>query len=947
MIDRTISHYKVTGKLGEGGMGVVYKAEDTNLKRPVALKFLAAHLLGDEEVKARFRREAEAAAALNHPNVCHVYEISEVEGKTFIAMAFLEGEPLEKKIEAGPLKLKDALDIAIQTARGLEAAHEKKIVHRDIKPANLMITGAGSKRLVTIMDFGLALLIDRSKLTRLDETMGTVTYMSPEQTYGMELDHRTDVWSLGVVIYEMVTGQRPLKGHYDKAVMYSITNEEPEPMTALRTGVPMELEWLVNKCLAKEADKRYQSTADMVVDLETLSEKLKSGKSTIVRTGAPIGADTPAGPSNAEARVVPAAGTDTPAGPSHPSDADVSDVRVRRVPPPAHLTPGLTRERVAWAAATVLLALAAITLAAVHFNQPAPRLETTRFVIYPPEGVRFGGRAAEISPDGRHLAFVGISETGERRLWVRSFDSLEARSLAGTEGAVLPFWSPDNRFIGFFAEDKLKKISVDGGSAQTLSEARQGRGGTWAQGSSGSDGLVVFAPTVSSTLLRVSDAGGEPAPLTVLDESAQETTHRLPHFLPDGRHFLYVGGVAGVGVGLRQVYIGSLDPGVGGESESITKTPLLPDDTPVRYAPPSPDHPNGHLLFVRGNSLMAREFDAKRLEPAGQPFSIAEGISANTGGVRPSDFSVSQTGVLAYRARAGLRRHQLAWFGRDGKRLNSVGEPGRNAAVSLSPNNAKAAISRFDFSRDIWIHDLARNVASRFTFHPASELSHTWPPDGRRLAFNSNRDGSFNLYLKPTSGAGESESLFQADNNNAPRDWSRDGRLILFADQSPKTGSDLWVLPLEGEQKPVPYLRTEFDEVMGQFSPDGRWVAYASNESGRSEIYVQPYPADGDKWLVSTDGGIQPRWRADGKELFYLTADDRVMTAEIEAGETFQPGVPHMLFRAPRVNSLLPATLFHYDVSRDGQRFLIDLDVEESEQSPVTIVLNWQAELGR
>ena len=344
---------------------------------------------------------------------------------------------------------------------------------------------------------------------------------------------------------------------------------------------------------------------------------------------------------------------------------------------------------------------------------------------------------------------------------------------------------------------------------------------------------------------------------------------------------------------------------------------------------------------------VAQEFDANRLEPAGQPFPITEGIAANTGGGRPSDFSVSQTGVLAYRAGARLRQNQLAWFGRDGKRLNSVGEPGSHGAVSLSPDKAKAAISRFDSSRDIWIHDLVRDVASRFTFDPAGDLSHTWSPDGRRLAFSSSRDGAYNLYLKPTSGAGEAELLLRNNNNKGPRDWSRDGRLILFTEQSPETGWDLWVLPLEGDKKPVPYLQTEFAEVMGQFSPDGRWVAYASNESGRSEIYVQPYPADGGKWQVSTDGGIQPRWREDGKELFYLTGDDRVMMAEIEAGETFRAGVPHMLFRAPGVNPLLPENFFHYDVSRDGQRFLIDVAAEESEQSPVTIVLNWQAELGR
>ena len=943
MIDQTISHYKVTGKLGEGGMGVVYKAEDTNLKRPVALKFLAAHLLGDKEIKARFRREAEAAAALNHPNVCHVYEISEVEGKTFIAMAFLEGEPLEKKIEAGPLKLKDALDIAIQTARGLEAAHEKKIVHRDIKPANLMITGAGSKRLVTIMDFGLALLADRSKLTRLDETMGTVTYMSPEQTYGMELDQRTDVWSLGVVIYEMVTGQRPFKGHYDKAVMYSITNEEPEPMTALRTGVPMELEWLVNKCLAKEADKRYQSTADMVVDLEMLSEKLKSGKSTILRAGAPVGTGTlagpSAGPSGAGTRAVPPAETGTPAGPSHAADAEVSHVRERNVAPPVHLRPAPTRERVAWAATTVL-ALAAITLALVHFTEPVPQIETSRFLIHEPEGVWFGRRAAEISPDGRHLAFVGGSSDGVERLWIRSLDSLQARPLVGTEGAFRPFWSPDSRFLGFFADGKLKKISTFGGPPQTLCDAPLGLGGTWARGSTEGEGVIVFAPRMLRTLYRVSDAGGEPIPVTVLDESTREITHWRPHFLPDGQHFLYVGGRA---PGDARVYVGSLDAGANGQSDSREKSPLLPDDTAVRYAPPTRWYPGGYLLFVRENSLMAQEFDAGRLEPAGQPFPIAEGVQGGSG-LGAGDFSVSRTGVLAYRTGAGGGLTQLQWFDREGKQLTSVGEPGVYFTFSVSPDETRAAVSRAD-SGDIWVFDLSRGVSSRFTFDPVSELTHTWSPDGERLVFSSTRDGAYNLYLKPASGAGEAELLLQTDNNKGPRDWSRDGRLILYQEQDPETGWDLWVLPLEGERKPSRYLQTGFNEQLGQFSPDGRWVAYNSDESGRTEVYVQPFPASGDKHQVSIDGGIEPRWRPDGKELFYLTADGRMMVAEIFRGETFRAGVPQMLFRAPGVNPVLASTVFHYDVSKDGQRFLIDAAVEGPTQSPVTIVLNWQAAL--
>ena len=553
-------------------------------------------------------------------------------------------------------------------------------------------------------------------------------------------------------------------------------------------------------------------------------------------------------------------------------------------------------------------------------------------------------RAAEISPDGRHLAFIGVSD-GVRRVWVRSLDLLEARALAGTEGAQHPFWSPDSRFLGFLADGKLKKIEVAGGPSQTLCDARVGVGGTWAEASNDGEGVIVFAPSPRGNLLRVSDTGAEPTPATFLDTSAGESTHRYPHFLPDGRNFLYsVWGSRNN----RSGNLGSLDSEPAQPPGSKAGTPLLRDNTPVRYAPPSSQHPKGYLLFARENSLMAREFDADRLEATGQPFAVAGGVRANSSNARPSDFSVSRTGVLAYRSSVGSRRYQLVWFDRTGKRLDAVGEPGPHTALSVSPDKTQIAVSRMDDNRDIWIHDLKRKVVSRFTFDPDMDFSHTWSADGRYLAFSASRGGSaFDLYLKPTSGAGESELLLDNDNDKGPRDWSHNGRLLLFVEQSPETDWDLWVLPLEGERKPVPYLQTEFAESLGQFSPDSGWVAYVSNESGREEIYVQPYPADGGKWQVSTDGGTQPRWRADGKELFYLTVDNKVMAADIQAGETFRAGVPRMLFQAPEVNSILPETIFHYDVADNGRRFLIDVVAEDTGRTPVTIVLDWQAELAR
>ena len=474
MIGQTIAHYKITAELGRGGMGVVYKAEDTKLDRPVALKFLAPHLLQDEEANKRFHREAKAAAALHHPNVCPVYEIAEVDARTFLAMAFIEGESLDKRIEPAPLKIPDVLDIAKQIGQGLEAAHEKGIVHRDIKPGNVIVDDKGH---VTVMDFGLALLTEGSKLTQHDTTLGTVAYMSPEQAGGTKVDHRSDIWALGCVLYEMICGQRPFRGLYDQALVYEILNEEPEPLTGLRTGVPMELEWLVAKCLEKNRGNRYQNAAELIVDLRNLGEKLKSGRSAVLRgtrgvtadvaAGEPVATGTLAGPSST---VQPAVSETAAAAGAEPLPGQVGTSS--RLEARTGLTSvGSGRERL-WIAAAVLALAAFLTLLVVHLTTSIPPPRPITFSIDPPEGVVFqDGRLAPpvLSPDGTKLAFVGLRNGAS--LWVRPLDSLEAENLAGTEGAEYPFWSPDGRHLAFFADGKLKKVDTMGGPPQTLCEA--------------------------------------------------------------------------------------------------------------------------------------------------------------------------------------------------------------------------------------------------------------------------------------------------------------------------------------------------------------------------------------------------------------------------------------------------------------------------------------------
>ena len=935
MTGQDISHYRVTGKLGEGGMGIVYKAEDTKLERTVALKFLAPHLLQDTEACKRFIREAKAAAALDHPNICTVHEIDEVDGRTFIAMAFIEGDSLEKEIEPGPLKLKDALDAAIQTAQGLQAAHEKKIVHRDIKPANLMVTPLGTaERRVIIMDFGLAQLADRSKLTKLDSTLGTVAYMSPEQTYGQELDHRTDLWALGVVIYEMVTGQRPFQGHYEKAVMYSITNEEPEPMTALRTGVPMELEWIVGKCLAKELGERCQNAAELIVDLRGVRKKLESGRSTILPVSRNAGA--------AQVGTGNLAGS-PPANSVDPDATKAEDPVAQGSSRAASgLRPAVLSSHRLWPALAATLLLSTLAFAFLYLTKSPPPPQSLTFTIEPPEGVTF--RTARnappvLSPDGTLLAFVGVSEEGSA-LWIRPLDSLTPERLAGTEGAEYPFWSPDSRFLAFFAGGKLKKIDVSGGPPQTLCDAPRGRGGTWAEDDEGR-GVIVFAPTQRSPLHRVSSAGGESLPVTRLSDEGDTRNHRQPRFLPDGRRFLYLSLTGDVvDQSEHPVFIGDL--GAVQSGNATEQKPLLRASCRPWYAPPTDSHPQGYLLYVREETLLAHPFDATREELTGEPFPIAENIYSG-GNRHGCDFSVSGNGVLTYRQGDARSISHLTWFDRQGKKLGTVGDTGVTSRLSLSPDGERLAFSATDLktgNQDIWVQEPRRGVARRLTFHEARDSNPIWSPDGTRIAFFSERDGAPTIYQKPANGVGEAERLFEGTGVFWPTHWSRDGRYLVYTD----VGSpiNVFALPLQGDREPIPITQSEFIEAQGSLSPDGAWIAYHSSESGRFEIYVRPFPEGEGRWQVSTGGGRVPVWSDAGDEIFYLSANqDKVLAVPVKTGSSFEAGAPKLLFE---LEQPLPQ-LSQFDVTADGQRFIMPTPSGEEANAPIIVVTHWQEAL--
>jgi Tol biopolymer transport system component len=882
MIGTTIGPYEIRSALGAGGMGEVYRARDSKLGRDVALKVLPQALALDADRVARFRREAQVLASLNHANIGTIHGLEELDGVPVLVLELVEGPTLADRLVHGPVPIDEAFAIARQMAEALEAAHEHGIVHRDLKPANVKLRPDG---VVKVLDFGLAKALDgppeaghyagdrsvrlqpdltRSPtitspaMTRIGVILGTASYMSPEQARGLAVDRGADIWAWGCVLFEMLAGRRAFDGADTTDVIAAVIRGEPD-WSHLPSDAPASVRRLLRRCLEKDPRRRLADIRDARFTLEDLGKE----------------------PDTVAAALV------------HPY-----------------------RERFLWAAA-LLACIAASTALFWRAGTLAPAAREMRVEITTPpttDLVSIG-----LSPDGERLAYVASSD-GRQMLWLRSLATGEAQALTGTDGASFPFWSPDSRSIGYFAAGRLHRIDADGGSPKEITPAAVGSGGTWS-----SQGVILYTGVPDAPISQVSDSGG---PVTLVPGSTPgKGGNRFPQFLPDGRHYLYF--VAEPDV--RGVYLGTLD--------GPERRRLLHADAAAVFAPPA------RILFVRAGTLFTQRFDPAILMLDGEPVSVATGVAVDNVGA--AAVSGSSVGTIVYRVGSSNRQRQLVWFDRSGAPL---GEPFPVDSMGplnhdFSPDELQLVMNRtLGGNADIWTLDLERRGAfTRLTTASTPDISPVWSPDGSRIVYSGRQKDGFDLAEIPATGTGRESVVFSGPVAEVPLDWSRDGRHVLFRSQfDPKTSVDIWALPMQGERTPFPVAQTVADEGVGSFSPDGRWVAFESNESGRYEIYVQSFPTAAARPIVSTGGGLQPRWAPDGKEIYYIAPDGRLMSVQLRFspdGRTVAPAPPVPLFLARVSTTSVGGSRHEYLVARDGKRFLMNTLVAQV-GAPITLILN-------
>ncbi len=889
-----LGHFEIVEPIGAGGMGQVYRARDTRLGRDVAIKILPAKMAESPGFKERFDLEAKIISSLNHPHICVLHDIGHDQGVDYLVMEYLEGESLADRLQKGPLATGELLETAVQIADALDRAHREGLIHRDLKPGNIMMTRSGAK----LLDFGVAKSTEggpagemaevtrTSALTAAGTVVGTFQYLAPEILSGAEADVRSDIFSFGAVLYEMATGRRAFEGTTQAIIIASILKETPPRLSEVSPGIPRGLERLIDTTMTKDPEKRRQSVHDLKLELQALTEDTSTG-------------------------MLPISGANTGVLSGEAAAVSLEDGERKRSP---------------WLLTTLILAVLVVALVAWVTLKPESQRPVLRTAILPPEGASFVPTgidvgSAVLSPDGTRIAFVAHRD-GVTQLWVRDLDAVEAKPLAGTEEARRIFWSPDSKFIGYFANAKLKKVGADGGPSLVLTDVIDSRGATWNE-----NGVILYTPSYLGPIYQIPAGGGKGRPATLGDET-QARTHRYPHFLPDGDHFLFLdrGTTSGSGSD-PTIRIASLSGGVT-EGEVL----LAAASNAVYH--------DGYLVFARQDTLMAQPFDADALELNGDPVVVAADLVFDLS-FSHGAFSVAGNGLLSYHAGQAHSQTQLSWFDREGNELGELDAPRLYDGPALSPTGDRLAVVITDDESgkgDIWIFDLERGSKNRLTFDDGDDMMASWTPDGKSVAYAFARAaGGYEPYIKSADGSGPGRPMFEATGDAFPFNWTPDGRSLIFG-ATDHGGAFTLNVAADGETSTL--WSIPGDDGTAQLSRDGKWLAYVSTESGRNEIFVSPFPTGGGKWQISTEGGLEPRWRRDGKELFYRTPDGTLVSVAVSVSEqqpSFGEGQP--LFRT-RSKSVW----FSYDVSPDGQRFIVNTPLPNHRQS-ITLVQNWTAGL--